>query len=235
MRRSAAGLIAIFFTMAAQGQEYPKITDRLASQSQVEALRSGLGLVDPTGARPISNIALELIKLFEGWVADAYDDPAGYCTIGYGHLVALQRCGTFNLGKYSRPLTPSEGSSLLEEDTASARLAVQALVTVQLNQNQFGALSSFVFNIGKTGFAKSDLLKLINANKFDLAAGEFGRWVKAGGQRLEGLVARRSCERGLFVGRLQFNATGKLSRSDCAGLGIAEDAQDLLDITTGEP
>ena len=66
-----------------------------------------------------------------------------------------------------------------------------------LSQNQFDALVSFHYNTG--AIFRSTLLKLHKAGKHDLAAQEFGRWVSAGGKRMNGLVRRRKAERDLYV------------------------------------
>lgn len=77
--------------------------------------------------------------------------------------------------------------------------AVREAVRVPLNQNEFDALVSFVFNIGITAWRNSTLLRKLNSNARTLAANEFERWVYAGGQKLAGLENRRAAERELFV------------------------------------
>jgi hypothetical protein len=76
--------------------------------------------------------------------------------------------------------------------------AVQRLVKVKLNQNQFDALVSFAYNCGEGNLAKSTLLKRVNAGDFEGAAQEFHKWNKGGGQVLRGLVRRRKAESDLF-------------------------------------
>jgi lysozyme len=58
-------------------------------------------------------------------------------------------------------------------DTVIARLNVQALVRVQPTDEEFGALTSFVFNIGGGNFSTSKMLKYINNNENDGAIREF--------------------------------------------------------------
>lgn len=67
-----------------------------------------------------------------------------------------------------------------------------------LDDNKFAALVSFSFNLGCSAFEGSTLLKYLKAKDYASAAGEFGKWVHAGGQVLQGLVRRREAERVLF-------------------------------------
>jgi len=207
--------------------------ERVPSRSQIENFNR-LEIADTAGIPQLISLAVDLIKHFEDWKAAAYDDPAGYCTIGYGHLISKLACKDILLGRFSEPLSEAEGATLLEEDTASARSDVDRLVAVDLSDEQFGALSSFVFNVGATRFSTSTLLSRVNDGKFDLAADEFGRWVKAGGEIKNGLVARRACEESLFRSQLTYNRFGRFDRARCVSLGIAKDVGSLIDIDVGE-
>jgi lysozyme len=89
---------------------------------------------------------------------------------------------------------------LLRADAATAVTAVNRLVTVPLNQTQFDALVSFVFNLGEGSFSRSTLLTRINegADSEQIRA-EFLRWNRAGGRELRGLTRRRAAEADLFI------------------------------------
>jgi lysozyme len=70
---------------------------------------------------------------------------------------------------------------------------------MSVNQNQYDALVSFVFNLGIGAFRKSTLLKKIQANPNDPAIrAEFMKWVNAGGKPLKGLITRRAAEADLY-------------------------------------
>lgn len=133
---------------------------------------------------------LELIKSFEGLHLKAYLDPVGIPTIGYGHIRGV---------KMGQVITEQEATAFLQEDLAYAEHAVNTYVTVPLNQNQFDALVSFVFNLGAGTFQKSWLLRDTNLKKFEQAANEFPRFVYAGGVKLRGLVRRREAEKALYL------------------------------------
>jgi lysozyme len=135
-----------------------------------------------------------LIEYYEGLRLKAYPDPATGgepWTIGIGH--------TGNVKK-GDVITEAYARELLKDDLAKFEDGVTKLVKVGLNQNQFDALVSFSFNVGLQNLATSTLLQLINANQFDKAAKQFGRWNKAAGKVMKGLTKRRAAEAWLFLG-----------------------------------
>ena len=215
--------------------EYDSAIDRYPSQIQKEALLGSLGAANSNVVpRRISSIGMTLIKHFEGWSSEVYDDPAGYCTVGFGHLIALALCADTDTTKYDGGITRKQGDEILEQDTRLARSAVSRLVTVDLTVDQFSALSSFVFNVGSNNFANSTLLRRVNAQRHDLAEREFGRWVYSGGEKFTGLEIRRACERSLFTGTLSLDKDGNFDRSKCGGLGVADSVGEPIDIQIGE-
>lgn len=96
-------------------------------------------------------------------------------------------------------VTEAEGEKMLRRELSGFEDAVERLVTVDLNQNEFDALVLLSFNIGVGAFQKSTLLKLLNQGKRDAAAAQFSRWNKGGGRILYGLVKRRKIEASLFL------------------------------------
>lgn len=137
-----------------------------------------------------SNNGMSLIKRFEGLKLQAYRDSVGIPTIGYGHTQGVKMGDT---------ITGEQADKFLREDLQVAELTINANVKVKLSQAQFDALASFVFNLGSGNFVKSTLLKKLNAGDYAGAAGEFGKWVNAGGKQLPGLVKRRAAEREVFL------------------------------------
>jgi lysozyme len=144
----------------------------------------------------LSKAGVALIAEFEGFVGHGYDDAAGHCTIGYGHLLHLGRCSSSEL---RRTVTNAAGLELLAHDAGIAEAAVNRLVRVSLAQGEFDALVSFTFNVGTGALEGSTLLRKLNAGDRDAAANEFLKWTRAGGVVLSGLVRRRTAERALFV------------------------------------
>lgn len=138
----------------------------------------------------IGKQGLDLIKQFEGLRLKAYKCPAGVWTIGYGHTKTV---------KPYQVITEAEATKLLIKDLAWVEDAVDKHVTVFLNQPQYDALCSFVYNVGATAFRRSTLVRLLNAGDYEGAEQQFKRWNKAGGKVLKGLTRRREAERALFA------------------------------------
>lgn len=149
--------------------------------------------------RKLSKTGARFIAGFEGFRSDLYDDAAGHCTIGYGHLVHRGRRNGSEPPEFRRGITRERALELLLEDAAAAADAVNRSIKVTLNQHQFDALVSFVFNVGTGAFGSSTLLRKLNEGRYDAVPGQLDRWVKAGGRRLEGLARRRKAEAALFL------------------------------------
>jgi lysozyme len=233
--RSIIFALSLFVATSAFSEDFPSDPTHVTSLSQVEALEGtslGAAGVEP---RVLLPLALDLIKDFEKWRPNAYNDASNYCTIGYGHLVAKKSCSESadELSKFKRPLTETDGLALLTKDTTVARLDVQALVHTQQSDEEFGALTSFVFNIGGGNFSTSRMLKYLN-NGDDGALKEFPKWIKSKGQVLEGLIIRRACEASLFKAQLSYGLDHKFHRDDCGSLGAAPGSETLIDVTIGE-
>lgn len=220
----------------AAGQSFPVDDTHVTSQAQVEVLDGGgLGAAGATPRR-LPTLALDVIKDFEAWRPRAYNDASRYCTIGYGHLIAKQPCEAIpdELLAYAQPLTVPVGTALLDKDTAIARQAVQQLVRQPLSDQQFGALTSFVFNVGAEKFAGSTMLKYLNNAEYEGAARQFPLWIRSKGVVLDGLITRRVCEAALFEGKLIYGKDGRFHRDECGGAGAAPSGSKLIDIDIGE-
>jgi GH24 family phage-related lysozyme (muramidase)/co-chaperonin GroES (HSP10) len=169
----------------------------------VQILRDGKVIVasDPAGPDPvisdpghrqISRQGLQLLKSFEGFSATAYQDIVGVWTIGYGTTSGVRP---------GMRVTQSQAEDLLRRDLFRFETAVTDLVKVPLNENQFSALVSFVYNVGEGALAGSTLLRVLNQGNYREAANQFMRWNRAGGNEIAGLTRRRRAEQELFLGR----------------------------------
>lgn len=140
--------------------------------------------------RTINKAGLDLIRNFEGLRLKAYVCPAGVLTIGYG-----------STGPHVKPgmtITAEQATELLVKDLSRFESAVARLCPVTTD-NQFSAIVSFAFNLGEGNLKNSTLRKLHNAGDYAGAAGQFGKWVRAGGRVLPGLVKRRAAEAELYA------------------------------------
>jgi GH24 family phage-related lysozyme (muramidase) len=139
----------------------------------------------------ISENGLRLIERFEGFVDHQYNDGTGVMTIGYGTTAA-------DVSPLPRFLTQSEAEQLLREKLARKYEPAVNALGVPLNQNEFDALVSFVYNCGP-GAMQWQIGRDLRARNYAAAADDFGRYVVAGGRVLTGLVRRRAAERALFL------------------------------------
>lgn len=136
-----------------------------------------------------SQNGIDLIKHFEGCELKAYKCPAGVWTIGYGHIKGVQEGDV---------ITEQQADEMLVEELYEYENYINTLVNVPLNQSQYDALVSWVYNLGSSNLQASTLLKVLNAGDYDNVPEQIMRWNKAGGKVLEGLTRRRQAEADLF-------------------------------------
>jgi lysozyme len=140
--------------------------------------------------RSVNAAGIALIKSFESFRSLPYQDEDGIWTIGYGHTKGVTRC--------MPAITEWQGEDFLKQDLLDAQAAVDRYVTVTLNDNQYAALVSLVFNVGPQPL-KRTLGTMLNDQNYTGTADEFLRWRLANGLISDGLVRRREAERALFL------------------------------------
>lgn len=148
---------------------------------------------------PISDAALELIKEFEGLRLNAYRDPVGILTIGYGYT------NDAGFGPGVSPgdtWTAQQAEDMLREGVMRFANKIQSHFVIKPNPDQFGAFVSLAYNIGWQSFVKSTALKRWNAGDVEGAAEAVTWWNKAGGKVLRGLTRRREAEAALITANL---------------------------------
>lgn len=169
--------------------------------------------------RDVPQEGIELIKSFEGIPdgdpssvnLDAYLDPVGIWTIGWGHAITYQ--GQFLRGPqnkgiaralYPGGITIEQAEMLLRGELVNFARDVLRLAKVPLDDGQFAALVSFAFNCGSGNLASSTLLRKLNQGDYAGAADQFLAWNKSRKNgvlvELPGLTRRRRAERALFLG-----------------------------------
>lgn len=140
-------------------------------------------------------IAIEIIKKFEGCRLKAYKDWVGVWTIGYGETEGV-----------------TEGMIWTQEE-AEARLKASVtryLVNVltkcpQLNletPSRVAACVSLAYNIGISGFSISSVCRKTKMKDYQGAADSFLLWNKAGGKVDKILTLRRKKERDIYLGNI---------------------------------
>lgn len=141
----------------------------------------------------VPQAAIDLAKRFEGFSrvpkndpgrAYPYICPAGFWTIGYGHL-----CGPTH-----PPITEAEGEVYLASDLQTALAATLRYCPVLVTEpvSRLAAIVDFTFNLGAGRLQTSTLRRRVNQRDWAGAASELKRWVYGGGKQLPGLVARRA-------------------------------------------
>ena len=138
--------------------------------------------------------AIDLIKRYEGFRPQAYQDSVGVWTIGYG----TTRINGQPV-KAGMTITEDQALQLVQQEVNKLWSQIESILKVKINDNQMNALVDFAYNLGFGSLKNSTLMRLVNESKFEEAANQFPRWVYAGGKVLPGLVKRREAERQLFL------------------------------------
>ena len=139
-------------------------------------------------------LTVSMIAYFEGMETKSYKDVVNVTTVCFGHT------GTDIIS--NKIYSESECLALLEKDLSKVRREVDPLIKVEINDNTRAAIYSFAYNVGVGAFARSTLLKKLNAGDQHGACEEMKRWVYAGGKVWRGLVSRREVESALCNGNL---------------------------------
>ena len=122
----------------------------------------------------------KVVMTFEGFYSNAYKDPVGIWTIGYGTI------------KYANGNKVKSGDTITKEAALAEMMheldvkwnSIKSHIKVNLNDNQIAACISFSYNCGSSAFIKSSILRYINANDFSNAKNAFMKWINAGGKPL---------------------------------------------------
>jgi lysozyme len=140
----------------------------------------------------IPKAAIVLAKQCEGFhrvkrndplrLAHPYICPAGFTTIGYGHLCKPNH----------PPITAVEAETYLAQDLQTAVNATLKYCPILAteSENRLAAIVDFTFNLGAGRLQTSTLRRKINQRDWKAVAIELRKWVYGGGKKLQGLVAR---------------------------------------------
>lgn len=148
----------------------------------------------------VPQAAIDLAKRFEGFErkvkrgteisAIPYVCPAGFWTIGYGHLCDPEH----------PPIAEAEAEGYLARDLQAALAATLRYCPVLTTESagRLAAIVDFTFNLGAGRLQTSTLRRRVNQRDWVAAELELRRWVYGGGRTLPGLVARRDAEAALL-------------------------------------
>lgn len=156
------------------------------------------------------------IAEFEGFRADAYEDPAGIPTIGYGHTLGV---------KMGDHITMLEGIELLKQDIEKFENMVMSYnYHYHWSQNEFDSLVCFAFNIGNI-----DTLTAYGGRTKAEIANTILKYVYCGDEVLEGLIRRREWEHEMFVGSdLYQGDTGEIEDFNPDIIDITDIAREVI-------
>ena len=149
----------------------------------------------------VPQAAIDLAKRFEGFERKArrgiqitavpYICPAGFWTIGYGHLCDPKH----------PPISEAEAEVYLARDLQTALAATLRYCPVLATEpeGRLAAIVDFTFNLGAGRLQTSTLRRRVNQRDWVAAEQELRRWIYGGGKVLPGLVARRIEEAGHLI------------------------------------
>lgn len=145
----------------------------------------------------MTELALSLLKAFEGFKSKVYTDAVGFATIGYGHKLLTTERAHYE----GRELTAREAEELLIADFEQHQVGVKTrLSSLPVTVDELEACTSLAFNIGVARFGTSTVLAELRQGHRVQAGRAFLMWNKAGGQVLAGLERRRHVESAWFLG-----------------------------------
>ncbi len=141
--------------------------------------------------------ALELIKQFEGCRLETYLDSRKIPTIGWGHTGPEVHKGLV--------ISQAKADEMLQQDARLNEVVMNKALNHYLVPHQYAALLSLMYNIGKTAFLSSTVLKLVNKRDYAAAGQAILAWChetdpETGKKRVnKGLLRRRQLESKLFL------------------------------------
>lgn len=170
-----------------------------------------------------------LIARLEGWFPNVYSCPAGYPTIGYGHLITYDKTLSpeeclelFKTQVQESSMSPSEkdeifaslnlngqltdvgGLALLQTDIrrcSDITKIINPEMFASLASGQVDSLASLTFNLGITAIGSSSVVRLLNEGKMRAEVADWiSPWKKANGKVMVGLQKRRLVEVMIFLG-----------------------------------
>lgn len=125
----------------------------------------------------------------ESFSSKRYKDGLGY-SIGFGHKLLPNE----NINEISL----KQAIVLLENDVILTHKVIHQYVKIILTDEQKIAISSFIFNVGRSAFINSTLLKELNNGNYNKVEKEFTKWIYSNGKKLNGLINRRNIEVKMF-------------------------------------
>ncbi len=167
----------------------------LTSSTHELTMQEASSLIAGCG-QTLSNSGMYFLKGWEGYNSAIYDDngsnPGGTLTVGWGHTVTAAEQAMIGSGQ----ITDQQAQAFFDADVQRAVNLVNNNVSVELTQDQFDALVSYVFNTGS--LVDTKLLAALNSGDFETACSEMDINTQDG-IYVQGLEDRRASERDVFT------------------------------------
>ncbi|HAC63418.1 MAG TPA: hypothetical protein DCF68_07725 [Cyanothece sp. UBA12306] len=206
--------------------------------------------ITPLQTSTIPQSGLDVIKRFEGYHkeladgrAQAYPDPGpkgwNLPTIGYG----TTKYPDGQSVKRGDIITHQEAEQyLLHYVDKKCRKALEKIPTwSQMNDNQRGALYSFAYNLGEHFYQGNGFQSITRVcdsperwNDQTWIEQQFGKYVKADGKTLPGLVTRRKAEAQLFCAPVTSNTPIKSNTNNLSPVSEVTSAHCVVELDYGQ-
>lgn len=139
-----------------------------------------------------AQVAMQLMRRFEGFYSRPYLCPAGVPTIGFGATYYLD-------GKPVKLTDPAISRTTAETMLKHMVMRTYLPAVLKLcpgidDPYRLAAIIDFCFNLGAGKLQASNLRRRINRGEWDMVPVELRKWVRGGGKVLKGLVLRREAE-----------------------------------------
>jgi lysozyme len=139
----------------------------------------------------ISPEGLEFICGFEGFMPHAYRDTGGLPTIGYGTRLT-------DMQQYPNGITEKQARDFIAGDIAEICKKISKCPIAGLQQYQYDAIISLIYNLGLNEFFSSTIYKKITSRSWDLQSWTW--YIKDVKDHTDtGLLLRRQAELRLFI------------------------------------
>lgn len=134
-------------------------------------------------------LAIELIKKFEGCRLTAYRDIVGVLTIGWGETEGVMEGMVW---------TQAHADNMLKIRVHKFMMQTLAACPT-LSGERLAAATSLAYNIGNRAFFASTVRQRAKRQEWQGSADAFLMWKMAGGRIIRGLLLRRQKERSVFL------------------------------------
>ena len=153
--------------------------------------------------RSASDSLVEFLKEEEKFRALAYKLGDGMVTIGYGHAEYINKS---DIIPYKTRIDRVKAEEYLRQDIKKAEGGLNKILDKweqdglkhNITQNQYDAMISMIFNMGRTGFRRSEFIKKVKEGDMDAAHNQLLNTSSQLFKKFPGLKKRRQREAELF-------------------------------------